>query len=139
VAVNTDECEHGYLQLLCYRCADRGGAAVHSSPASPVNLANHAPTKVAEGRIFATIAAAQEVHDPLDGLVENTAENTNSATQQHTATVLPSGHMEAGKGGEGGVFRITNAEFIAAVFTELPKVPLRPYARSPATRTWMDG
>ena len=29
--------------------------------------------------------------------------------------------MEAGKGGEGGVFRITNAEFIAAVFTDLPE------------------
>ena len=29
--------------------------------------------------------------------------------------------MEAGKGGEGGDFQITNAEFIAAVFTDLPE------------------
>ena len=29
--------------------------------------------------------------------------------------------MEAGKGGEGGVFQVTNAEFIAAVFTDLPE------------------
>ena len=36
-------------------------------------------------------------------------------------TVLPSEPVEAGKGGEGGVFQITNAEFIAAVFTDLPE------------------
>ena len=29
--------------------------------------------------------------------------------------------MEAGKGGKGGDFQITNAEFIAAVFTDLPE------------------
>jgi len=44
-----------------------------------------------------------------------------STVQQHTPTVLPSEHMQAGKGGEGGVFPITNAEFIAAVFTDLPE------------------
>ena len=68
-----------------------------------------------------TIAAAEEAHDPPEGLVEKTAGNSTSGMQQHTPTVLPSEHMEAGKGGEGGVFQVTNAEFIAAVFTDLPE------------------
>jgi len=36
-------------------------------------------------------------------------------------TVSPTESVEAGKGGEGGDFQITNAEFIAAVFTGLPE------------------
>ena len=48
-------------------------------------------------------------------------ENITSAMQHHTPTVLPSGPVEAGKGGEGGVFQIPNAEFIAAVLTDLPE------------------
>ena len=46
----------------------------------------------------------------------------SSATKpQHAATVSPTEPVEAGKGGEGGDFQITNAEFIAAVFTDLPE------------------
>jgi hypothetical protein len=40
---------------------------------------------------------------------------------QHTPTVLPTEPWETGKGGEGGNFQITNAGFIAAVFTGLPE------------------
>ena len=36
-------------------------------------------------------------------------------------TVLATGPVEAGKGGKGGDFQITNAEFIAAVFPHLPE------------------
>jgi len=46
----------------------------------------------------------------------------SSATKpQHAATVSPTEPVEAGKGGEGCDFQITNAEFIAAVFTDLPE------------------
>src|SRR5215471_19099255 len=46
----------------------------------------------------------------------------SSATKpQHAPTVSPTEPAEAGKGGEGGDFQITNAEFIAAVFTDLPE------------------
>jgi hypothetical protein len=44
-----------------------------------------------------------------------------AAMPQHTPTVLPTEPVKAGKGGEGGDFQITNAEFIAAVFTGLPE------------------
>jgi hypothetical protein len=40
---------------------------------------------------------------------------------EHTPTVLPTEPVEAGKGGKGGDFQITNAEFIAAVFTGPPE------------------
>jgi hypothetical protein len=43
-----------------------------------VNRADHEQTKVAEHRIFNTIAAAEEVHDPLNGLVEQTAANAGA-------------------------------------------------------------
>src|ERR1019366_896619 len=49
------------------------------------------------------------------------AETIVAAMPQHTPTVLPTEPVEAGKGGEGGDFQITNAEFIAAVFTGLPE------------------
>ena len=44
-----------------------------------------------------------------------------SISAAHAPTVLPTEPVEAGKGGEGGDFQITNAEFIAAVFTDLPE------------------
>ncbi len=50
-----------------------------------------------------------------------TAETIVAAMPRHTPTFFPTEPVEAGKGGEGGDFQITNAEFIAAVFTGLPE------------------
>jgi hypothetical protein len=47
--------------------------------------------------------------------------------------------VEEGKGGKGGDFQITNAEFIAAVVRISRKVPLRRCARNVATLIWEDG
>ena len=50
-----------------------------------------------------------------------TVETIVAAMPRRTPTVFPTEPVEAGKGGEGGDFQITNAEFIAAVFTGLPE------------------
>jgi RepB DNA-primase N-terminal domain len=50
-----------------------------------------------------------------------TAETIAATKPQHTPIVSPTEPVEAGKGGEGGDFQITNAEFIAAVFPDLPE------------------
>src|SRR3954449_7339414 len=73
--------------------------------------------EVADQAIFATLAVVES----LDGLVAETAEKTTSAMQEHVPTDLPTEPMEAGKGGEGGDPKVTNAEFVAAVFTDLPE------------------
>lgn len=44
-----------------------------------------------------------------------------TAELQCVRTVLLPGPLEAGKGGEGGAFQTTNAEFIDAVVTDLPE------------------
>jgi hypothetical protein len=44
-----------------------------------------------------------------------------AAMPQRALTVFPTEPAEAGKGGEGGDFQITNAEFIAAVISGLPE------------------
>jgi hypothetical protein len=44
-----------------------------------------------------------------------------TATALNEPTVLPIEPEEAGKGGKGGDFRITNAEFITAVFPRVPE------------------
>jgi hypothetical protein len=115
-----DDCKHGLPQFLCRRCDgnDRADPAVSSDLADQMNPDNDYQIKIADHGIFDAMAAAEEVQDALAGLGEKIAENATSA--KHTPTVLPYEHMEAGKGGEGGVFRITNAEFIEAVITELP-------------------
>jgi hypothetical protein len=71
------DCEHGFPKFLCRRCDgnDRGGPSVPSSLAGQVNPGNDEQIKVAEHRILDTIAAAEEVHEPLDGLVEQTADD----------------------------------------------------------------
>src|SRR6516165_6521467 len=46
---------------------------------------------------------------------------SSASRPQHTPTVSPTESVEAGKGGEGGDFQITDAEFIAAVFKDLPE------------------
>jgi hypothetical protein len=74
VAVNIDNnCEHGLPEFLCRRCGGNDPSGLgDSSVAGQVVLAKHEQTKVVEQKIPATIAA-EEVRDPLDGLVEKTA------------------------------------------------------------------
>ena len=50
-----------------------------------------------------------------------TAEDIETAFPLDPLTVFLSYPVEAGKGGEGGVFQITNADFVAAVFPCLPE------------------
>src|SRR5437879_13288899 len=104
-----DECKHGLPQFVCRRCdgKDCRDPGIPSGLADEVNEDNDEPISVAEHKIFDTIVAASEVTDPLEGLAEKTAENITSAKR---APVLPFGHVEAGKGGEGGAFRIRSAE-----------------------------
>ena len=74
-----------------------------------------ASNPIAEGRGVAA--------DVLD-LVEKSAPDPGAAfapEELEPPTVLLPDPIEAGKGGEGGVFQITNAEFIAAVFTDVPE------------------
>src|SRR5260370_12589865 len=49
------------------------------------------------------------------------AETLGATKPQYAPTVSPTEPVEEGKGGEGGDFQLTNAEFIAAVFTDLPE------------------
>ena len=49
------------------------------------------------------------------------AETLAATNPQDTPTVSPTERVEEGKGGEGGDFQITNAEFIAAVFPRVPE------------------
>ena len=64
-----------------------------------------------------------ETDDEMQDLIARslTTEAIVAAMPQHIPTVLPTEPVEAGKGGEGGDFQITNAEFIAAVFPHLPE------------------
>ena len=77
----------------------------------------------------------EDIREPLDQLVEGAEtdldiagsringhrEEITAATALDEPTVLPIEPAEAGKGGKGGDFQITNAEFIAAVFPHLPE------------------
>jgi hypothetical protein len=49
------------------------------------------------------------------------AENLDVAASPDALTVLPIVSEETGKGGEGGDFQITNAEFVTVVFPHLPE------------------
>ena len=78
---------------------------------------------------------AEDIREPLDQLIEGAEtdlditgrringhrEEIAAATALDEPTVLPIEPAEAGKGGKGGDFQITNAEFIAAVFPHLPE------------------
>ena len=78
---------------------------------------------------------AEDIREPLDQLVKGAEtdlditgrringhrEEITAATALDEPTVLPIEPAEAGKGGKGGDFQITNAEFIAAVFPHLPE------------------
>jgi hypothetical protein len=112
--VTIDYCIHGFPKGVCRQgCNDHGAPLVLSALAGEVNLE-------VEPRILEVIGEAEEVQDPLDGSVQRTAESPTTFPPEQP-TVLPLEQVEAGKGGEGGVFRITNAEFIAAVFRDLPE------------------
>ena len=59
--------------------------------------------------------AVPEVIVPADGNA------LGEAARPTEATVFPTGLVEAGKGGEGGDFQITNAEFVVAVIPWTPE------------------
>lgn len=50
-----------------------------------------------------------------------TPENIATAFPVEALTVFPAHPVKAVKGGEGGVFQVTNADFITAVFPHLPE------------------
>ena len=76
---------------------------------------------------------AQSAPDP--GAVFAPEELERPAEPQCASTVLAARPVEAGKGGEGGVFRIRMLNSSPRFSRTCPKVPLRPCVRSPATRT----
>ena len=87
MAVNIDECEHGLPRSLCtLGCNDPtalpgndwSGFGVPSSLAAKVSTKSDEQTKIAEQGIIDTIAAAEDVHDPLNGLVEQTAADSGA-------------------------------------------------------------
>ena len=132
MAVNND-CEHKVPEFLCRHCAgkDRSGGIL----ACDVVPADHEQTKSVERRILDAATAVEEVHRGPVGLVKKSAlnsgdaptpvqandggklaasddkeadghaENIAAAMPEHAPTVLPAEPVEAGKGGEGGVFR----------------------------------
>lgn len=51
---------------------------------------------------------------------QKTASSGSELITPNTLTNLPTGPIEAGKGGKGGEIEITNAEYVAAVFPALP-------------------
>jgi RepB DNA-primase from phage plasmid len=59
--------------------------------------------------------------DIIDRRINGHREEIAAAMPPNATTVLPTEPAEAGKDGEGGDYQITNAEFIAAVFTHLPE------------------
>jgi hypothetical protein len=76
VAVNTNDCEHGFPQFLCVRCegSDRNGPVASSTSLTGVaGVDSEGQIKIADHAILDTLAAAEEILDPLDGLVEKTA------------------------------------------------------------------
>src|SRR5262249_18727227 len=103
------------------------GKAVGSSPYHQVEGNQHRVKSLAgDGQQPSAVQRPDgiEAHDtdkPVASDDKMTAETIAATKPQHTPTVSPTAPVEAGKGGEGGDFQITNAEFIAAVFTDLPE------------------
>ena len=145
----TNDCEHKVPEFLCRHCAgkDRSGGIL----ACDVVPADHKQTKTVERRVLDAATAVEEVHRGPVGLVKKSAldsgdaatpvqandggklatsddkeadghaENIAAAMPERAPTVFPAEPVKAGKGGESGVFEITNAEFIAAAIRELPE------------------
>src|SRR3954452_21803896 len=130
MALNMD-CDHGFPHFLCRRCGqdDRSNPVVSSCVVSQVN-GDCDEQIVAEHRSFKTIAIEEGVHELLEELVEKSVEITAAAMP----TNLPAGAAAAGKGGEGGVFRIRMLSSSRRFSGIRPKVPLRRCVQSPATR-----
>ncbi|MET4244248.1 hypothetical protein [Bradyrhizobium sp. RT10b] len=120
MAVTVDECLHGLPHSACRRCNGNDPLApgVPSQLVIQVNTANDESIGVAELKASNANVAAEKARDASEGLGKRATETITAA--KNAPTVLPFGQGEAGKGGEGGAFRITNAEFIAAVIAELP-------------------
>ena len=96
------------------------GKAVNSSPYHQVEGNQHRVKSLAGGGQQPSAVQRPdgvEAHDTGKPV----ASDDKATKPQHTPTVSPTEPVEAGKGGEGGDFQITNAEFIAAVFTDLPE------------------
>ncbi|WP_245473786.1 hypothetical protein [Bradyrhizobium zhanjiangense] len=76
MTVNTESCEHGLPRCFCRRCGenDRCVPAESSHHVDEIDVA-HEP---AERSILKAIAAAEEVRDPLDGLLEQTAHDSGA-------------------------------------------------------------
>src|SRR5215469_10521274 len=103
------------------------GKAVGSSPYHQVEGNQHRVRSLAGGGQQPSAVQRPdgiEAHGtgkPVASDDKMTAETIAATRPQYTPTVSPTEPVEAGKGGEGGDFQITNAEFIAAVFTDLPE------------------
>ena len=59
-------------------------------------------------------------HTPIEAQHPNGARSRAATIVTQELTFFPTDPEEAGKGGEGGDFQITNAQFIAAIFPSLP-------------------
>lgn len=103
------------------------GKAVGSSPYHQVERNQHRVRSLAGGGQQPSAVQRPdgiEAHDtgkPVASDNEMAAETIAATKPQHMLTVSPTEPVEAGKAGEGGDFQLTNAEFIAAVFTDLPE------------------
>lgn len=71
MSVDAVTCEHGMPRFLCRRCEANGRAVASESSGSttPINVARET-SEFAQRRIMATIAAAEEVHAPLEKAIE---------------------------------------------------------------------
>jgi hypothetical protein len=103
------------------------GKAVATSPYHQVEGNQHRVKSLGAGgqQLYAVPSPdgteGHDIGDPVASDEKMTAETIATTRPRHTPTVSPIEAAEAGKGGEGGDFQSTNAEFIAAVFTDLPE------------------
>ncbi|MHC2626350.1 hypothetical protein ACVIW2_008382 [Bradyrhizobium huanghuaihaiense] len=88
--VHAVNCEHGLPRFLCQRCEQNGRAVgVFSLRTDLINVAR-GTSQVAQRRIAATIAAAEEVYAPLEGGLERAGapQDTAVRTRPTQANIL---------------------------------------------------